>query len=120
MNILLPISTVLLAFYIYFGNELINLISGPSFDNAYQPLLILLIGYIVYLNTFWIRQLLLFKNLIHYHANSRIVLLIAFLISAFFLSPAYGANGLALALSLGMISQKVYEFYSYKRLSNQK
>ncbi len=120
MNILLPISTVLLAFYIYFGNELINLISGPSFDNAYQPLLILLIGYIVYLNTFWVRQLLLFKNLIHYHANSRIVLLIVFLISAFFLSPTYGANGLALALSLGMISQKVYEFYSYKRLSNQK
>ena len=120
MNILLPISTVLLAFYIYFGNELINLISGPSFENAYQPLLILLIGYIVYLNTFWIRQLLLFKNLIHYHANSRIVLLIVFLISAFFLSPAYGANGLAIALSLGMISQKVYEFYSYKRLSNQK
>ncbi len=105
---------------IYFGNELINLISGPSFENAYQPLLILLIGYIVYLNTFWIRQLLLFKNLIHYHANSRIVLLIVFLISAFFLSPTYGANGLALALSLGMISQKVYEFYSYKRLSNQK
>lgn len=120
MNILLPISTVLLAFYIYFGNELINLISGPSFENAYQPLLILLIGYIVYLNTFWVRQLLLFKNLIHYHANSRIVLLIVFLISAFFLSPTYGANGLALALSLGMISQKVYEFYSFKRLSNQK
>jgi O-antigen/teichoic acid export membrane protein len=120
MNILLPTSTVLLAFYIYFGNELINLISGPSFENAYQPLLILLIGYIVYLNTFWVRQLLLFENLIHYHANSRIVLLIVFLISALFLSPPYGANGLALALSLGMISQKVYEFYSYNRLSNQK
>ena len=120
MNILLPISTVLFVFYFYFGNELINLISGPSFENAYQPLLILLIGYIVYLNTFWVRQLLLFNNLIHYHANSRIVLLIVFLISAFFLSPAYGANGLALALSLGMISQKVYEFYFYKRLSNQK
>jgi len=120
MNILLPISSVLLAFYIYFGNGLINLISGPSFENAYHPLLILLIGYIVYLNTFWVRQLLLFKNLIHYHAFSRIVSLIVFLISAFFLSPAYGANGLALALSLGMISQKVYEFYSYRRFSNQK
>lgn len=119
MNILLPISSVLLAFYIYFGNGLINLISGPSFENAYHPLLILLIGYIVYLNTFWVRQLLLFKNLIHYHAFSRIVSLIVFLISAFFLSPAYGANGLALALSLGMISQKVYEFYSYRRFSNQ-
>jgi O-antigen/teichoic acid export membrane protein len=120
MNILLPISTVLLVFYFYFGNELIYLISGPSFENAYQPLLILLIGYIVFLNTFWVRQLLLFKNLIHYHAFSRIVSLIVFLISAFFLSPAYGANGLALALSLGMISQKVYEFYSYRRFSNQK
>ena len=120
MNILLPISSVLLVFYIYFGNRLINLISGPSFENAYNPLLILLIGYIVYLNTFWVRQLLLFKNLIHYHAFSRIVSLIVFLISAFFLSPAYGANGLALALSLGMISQKVYEFYSYRRFSNQK
>src|SRR5210317_927400 len=120
MNILLPISSVLLAFYIYFGDGLINLISGPSFENAYHPLLILLIGYIVYLNTFWVRQLLLFKNLIHYHAFSRIVSLIVFLISAFFLSPAYGANGLALALSLGMISQKVYEFYSYRRFSNQK
>jgi O-antigen/teichoic acid export membrane protein len=120
MNILLPISTVLLTFYIYFGNGLINLISGPTFENAYQPLLILLIGYIVYLNTFWVRQLLLFNNLIHYHAFSRIVSLIVFLNSAFFLSPAHGANGLALALSLGMISQKVYEFYSYKRFSNQK
>src|SRR5210317_2203964 len=38
MNILLPISSVLLAFYIYFGNGLINLISGPSFENAYHPL----------------------------------------------------------------------------------
>ena len=60
------------------------------------------------------------QALLELAGNSRIVLLIVFLISAFFLSPAYGANGLALALSLGMISQKVYEFYSYKRLSNQK
>ena len=42
----------------YFGENFINLISGKEFLDAYEPMLDSTIGYIVYLNTFWIRQLL--------------------------------------------------------------
>ena len=112
-NFLLPISVLLTATYFYFGDEFINLISGPTFKEAYNPLLILLIGYLTYLNTFWIRQLLLFANLIHFHAYSRLIALCVFIFSSFLLVSNFGAIGIAIALSLSMVSQKIYEFYAY-------
>ena len=112
-NFLLPISVFLTAIYFYFGDEFINLISGPTFKEAYNPLLILLIGYLTYLNTFWIRQLLLFANLIHFHAYSRLIALCVFIFSSFLLVSNFGAIGIAIALSLSMVSQKIYEFYAY-------
>ena len=77
-NFLLPLSTIIIIPYVYFGENLINLISGRSFLDAYEPMLVLTIGYIIYLNTFWIRQLLLFSNLIQYHAASRLISLFVF------------------------------------------
>lgn len=116
----LPLSIIMIIPYIYFGEEFIAFISGPPFLEAYYPLLVLLIGYIVYLNTFWIRQLLLFSNLIQHHAYSRLFALTIFLIVSFIFTPTYGAVGLAIAVSASMIAQKSYEFFIYKKFSNEK
>ena len=112
-SFLLPISMILVALYFFFGVNLISLISGATFQEAYYPLLVLLIGYLAYLNTFWIRQLLLFANLIHFHAYSRLISLFVFILSSFMFVSNLGAVGIAIALSLSMVSQKIYEFYAY-------
>ena len=105
--------------YVYFGENLINLISGRSFLDAYEPMLVLTIGYIIYLNTFWIRQLLLFSNLIQYHALSRLISLATFSLASFLFVTQFGAVGIAIALSLSMIVQKFYEFYAFNKYSEQ-
>ena len=112
-SFLLPISMILIAVYFFFGVSLISLISGATFQEAYYPLLVLLVGYLAYLNTFWIRQLLLFANLIHFHAYSRLISLFVFILSSFMFVSNLDAVGIAIALSLSMVSQKIYEFYAY-------
>jgi len=112
-SFLIPISIILIAVYFFFGENLISLISGTAFLEAYYPLLVLLIGYLAYLNTFWIRHLLLFANLIHFHAYSRLISLFVFILSSFVFVSNLGAIGIAIALSLSMVSQKIYEFYAY-------
>ncbi len=114
-SFLLPLSAFVVIIYFYFGENLISLIAGSLFLEAYQPLLVLLIGYIVYLNTFWIRQLLLFSNLIQYHAFSRFISLFFFTVSSFFFVTEFGAIGIAIAVSTSMVSQKFYEFYAYNK-----
>jgi len=104
---------------VYFGENLINLISGRSFLDAYEPMLVLTIGYIIYLNTFWIRQLLLFSNLIQYHAASRLISLFVFILASFFFVEQFDAVGIAIALSLSMVLQKIYEFYAFNKHSEQ-
>ena len=98
---------------------MINLISGRIFLDAYEPMLVLTIGYIIYLNTFWIRQLLLFSNLIQYHALSRLISLATFSLASFLFVTQFGAVGIAIALSLSMVVQKIYEFYSFNKYSEQ-
>jgi O-antigen/teichoic acid export membrane protein len=118
-NFLLPLSTIIIIPYVYFGENLINLISGRTFLDAYEPMLVLTIGYIIYLNTFWIRQLLLFSNLIQYHALSRLISLATFSLASFLFVTQFGAVGIAIALSLSMIVQKFYEFYAFNKYSEQ-
>ena len=118
LKFLFPLGTSIILFYIYFGRSFIEIIAGEQFSNAYNSMLILLIGYIFYLYTFWIRQLLLFDNLIHYHAVARLIALIIFIAFGYIFTNYYGSSGLAFALSLSMVIQKLYEIYIYKRYSN--
>ncbi len=118
-NFLLPLSAIIIIPYVYFGENLISLISGSSFLDAYEPMIVLVIGYIIYLNTFWIRQLLLFSNLIQYHSVSRLISLVVFVLASFFFVDQFAAVGIAIALSLSMILQKFYEFYSFNKYSEQ-
>ena len=118
-NFLLPLSAIIIIPYVYFGENLISLISGSSFLDAYEPMLVLVIGYIIYLNTFWIRQLLLFSNLIQYHSVSRLISLVVFVLASFVFVDEFAAVGIAIALSLSMILQKFYEFYSFNKYSEQ-
>ena len=45
-----------------------------------EPMMILLLGFVIYLLTFWIRQYLLFSNLIQFHAYGRIIYTLTFLV----------------------------------------
>ena len=114
-KILLPISGVLLIFYSLIGENLIILITSKEFKDAYLPLLIVLLSSLIYLNTFWLRYILLFNNFIHLHALARISGTVAFLISGIFLADRYFAIGISLALLLGNFIQKIYELFVYKK-----
>jgi O-antigen/teichoic acid export membrane protein len=102
-----------------FGKNFIEFLSGKEFIGAYYPMLILLIGYCTYLATFWIRQLLLFNDLLQHHAVSKVISTVSFLVFSYFFVYQYGASGLAIALSISMILQKVYEFYIFNKFTKQ-
>ena len=61
---LLPVGVAVVLFYTFLGEYVIKLIGTEEFQRSYEPLIILLAGYVTFLLTFWIRQYLLFNNLI--------------------------------------------------------
>ena len=118
-NFLIPLIFVLTISYLSFGKNFIEFLSGKEFIEAYYPMLILLIGYCTYLATFWIRQLLLFNDLLQHHVVSKVISTVSFLVFSYFFVNQYGASGLAIALSISMILQKVYEFYIFNKFTKQ-
>ena len=74
---------------------------------------VLLIGFITYLLSFWIRQYLLFSDLIQFHAYGRIIYSLVFLVLAILLSDSLSSLGIAIALSSAMVLQKIFEYTIY-------
>jgi O-antigen/teichoic acid export membrane protein len=116
---LLPLVSSVILFYVLFGKAAIRLIGSEDFIPSYVPMLILLTGYSCYLLTFWIRQYLLFNNLIKFHTYGRIIYSVAFILIALLTAPTFGYNGIALSLSISMILQKIYEYLIYKKKLTQ-
>ena len=96
------------------GKSIILLVGSREFTSAYQPMIILSLGYLFYLLTFWIRQSLLFNELITYHIYGRFIYTAIFIATSLPLTNLFNLNGLALSLSLSMIIQKLYEYFIYK------
>jgi len=119
-NFLLPLTFVLTIIYLSFGRNFIQFLSGKEFIEAFFPLMILLGGYFTYLATFWIRQLLLFNNLLQYHAVSKLIATLSFLVLSFLFVNQHGASGLASALSISMVLQKLYEFNIYSKFTKRR
>ena len=115
LKILLPISIILIAFYTLIGKYLINLVAGTDFSESYNPMLLLLFGYISYLMFFWTRHYLFMNNLILKHTIARLINLFIFIISSGLLIKTFFYNGIAISISLGMIAQKIYELFAYYR-----
>ena len=113
-KILLPASLSILLIFIFGGREIITVIGSEEFYSAYDSLIILTIGYLIYLLTFWIRQSLLFNNLITYHVYGRVIYSIVFITLSIPLTTLYSANGLSASLTLAILFQKFYELYIYK------
>lgn len=112
-KILFPIAISLIIFYYFFGDTFIELIAGKEFSDSYIPMLILLVGFLSYFLTFWTRHFLFLNNLIFKHTIGRIINLFVFLITSPYLITNFGFNGIALAVSIAIIFQKIYEFSVY-------
>jgi len=112
-QVLFPITFLLITVYLLFGDQLISFVAGEEFQESIFPMNILLFGYIAYFITFWTRHYLLLNDLILKHTTGRIIYLIVFIISSSLLITQYSFNGIALSISLGIISQKIYEVFVY-------
>ena len=112
-RILLPISILLFGIYFIFGRNLILFIGNEEFINSFEPMMVLLIGFTTYLLSFWIRQYLLFADLIEFHAYGRIIYSFVFLVLAVLLSDSFSSLGVAIALSSAMVLQKLFEYTIY-------
>jgi O-antigen/teichoic acid export membrane protein len=108
----------LLIFYILFGEELIRFIAGDDYINSYEPLLILLIGYLFYLLTFWTRHYLFLNNLILQHTIGRFIYLIFFIVLSSLLIDNLSYRAVALSIAIGMVCQKLYELFVYFKTRN--
>ena len=113
IQILFPITFLLITVYLLFGDKLISFVAGKEFQESIMPMIILLFGYIAYFVTFWTRHYLLLNDLILKHTTGRIINLVVFIISSSVLIAQYSFNGIALSISLGIISQKIYEVFVY-------
>ena len=116
IKILFPISITLVLGYYFFGKFVILLLSSKEFLNSYVPMMILLVGFIFYLLTFWTRQYLLINNSILSHTRARIINTIVFASSASIFIDMYSYNGIAISISLGIVAHKLYELKEYYKL----
>ena len=120
INILLPSSVIIVSFYYLFGSNLIEIIAGDEFADAFLPMMILLFGFMSYYLTFWTRHFLFMNDLIHKHTIGRVINLIIFLSTASFFISNFGFNGIAISISLSTAFQKIYEFSVYLKYKNNK
>ncbi len=114
-QILLPISIFILLIYIFFGKTIIEIIGSKLFLNSYVPMIILSVGFLFYLLTFWIRQFLLLRNLIQFHSYGRIIYSVAFLSFTFLLVDQYNEIGISLSLTIAIFLQKSFEYLIYRK-----
>ena len=120
INILLPSSVIIVSIYYLFGSNLIEIIAGDEFADAFLPMMILLFGFMSYYLTFWTRHFLFMNDLIHKHTIGRVINLIIFLSTAPFFISNFGFNGIAISISLSTAFQKLYEFSVYLKYKNNK
>ena len=120
INILLPSSMIIVSIYYLFGSNLIEIIAGDEFADAFLPMMILLFGFMSYYLTFWTRHFLFMNDLIHKHTIGRVINLIIFLSTAPFFISNFGFNGIAISISLSTAFQKLYEFSVYLKYKNNK
>ena len=113
IQVLFPITFLLITVYLLFGDQLISFVAGEEFQESVIPMINLLFGYITYFITFWTRHYLLLNDLILKHTTGRILYLAVFIILSSVLITQYSFNGIALSISLGIISQKIYEVFVY-------
>ena len=113
IQVLSPITFLLVTIYLLFGDQLIRFVAGEEFQESIIPMVILLFGYIAFFITFWTRHYLLLNDLILKHTTGRIINLTIFIISSSILITEYSFNGIASSISLGIISQKIYEVLVY-------
>ena len=113
IKILIPMSLAIVFGYLFFGNQLIRLIAGSEYQDSFLPLIILLVGYLTYLLSFWTRHYLLLNELILKHTVGRVYNLLTFLILSSLLIRTYSFNGIAFSITAGMIVQKIYEVMIY-------
>lgn len=116
IKILSPIALLLVFGYYFYGKIVIVFLSSSEFLNSFIPMMILLIGFIFYLLTFWTRQFLLINNSILSHTRARIVNTVVFSISAGFFIDMYSYNGIAISVSLGIVAHKLYELKEYYKI----
>ena len=116
IKILSPIALLLVFGYYFFGKIVIVFLSSSEFLNSFMPMMILLVGFIFYLLTFWTRQFLLINNSILSHTRARIVNTVVFAISAGFFIDMYSYNGIAISVSLGIVAHKLYELKEYYKI----
>ena len=114
-KLLLPLSSIILLIFITTGKQIIELIGSNEFATAYEPMIILTFGYLIYLLTFWIRQSLLFNELIIYHAYGRLIYSFVFIILSIPLTYFFDVVGLAFSLSSAIALQKIFEYIVYKK-----
>jgi len=114
-KLLLPLSSIILLIFITAGKKIIELIGSNEFAGSYEPMIILTFGYLIYLLTFWIRQSLLFNDLIIYHAYGRLVYSFVFIILSIPLTNFFNVAGLAFSLSSAIALQKLFEYIVYKK-----
>ena len=113
IKILIPMSLAIVFGYLFFGNQLIRLIAGSEYQDSFLPLIILLVGYLTYLLSFWTRHYLLLNELILKHTVGRVYNLLTFLILSPLLIRTHSFNGIAFSITAGMIVQKIYEVMIY-------
>ena len=114
-TIVAPLSILIFLAIYFLGPWIINFTVGNEFEASYIPWLIMSIGYIFFLLFFWVRQALMLTDRLIYHAYSRVINTVIFLLGSFYFSTFFPLLGVVIAYVFGISVQKIYELYVFEK-----
>lgn len=105
-------------FFIFFGNRVISLIFGAEFEHSYFPLIILLIGTVLYGITKSVGSIFASVGKVSLVYKIPLISAISNIVLNIVLIPIYGMNGAALATTISLIVSTVVMISFMKTLIN--
>ena len=106
IQVLFPTAFLLTTVYMLFGDQLISFVAGEEFQESFMPMIILLWIYFIFYNILD-KTLFVVKWFNSKHTTGRIINLAVFIISSSVLIAQYSFNGIALSITLGIISKNL-------------
>jgi len=107
-------------FFIFFGNKVISLVFGAEFEHSYFPLIILLIGTVLYGVTKSVGSIFASVGKVTLVYKIPLVSAISNIILNYVLIPVYGINGAAVATTISFVVSTALMIHYMKILINLK
>ena len=112
---IIAINLVIISAFLLVGKNLVNLLLGPGYEQAFPILLILLIGQLINSITGAVESFMMMTGLEKNTARIRALVLCFLVISISIGAKFWGAYGAAISISLSMVTWNLFLWWNLRR-----